>query len=149
MGRTPWNVSYVKTILNSRATFGELTPRTGRGGPKDRKPAGPPIPDFYPAAVTEAEFYAAQEAIRARKVRGGRPSKFRVNLFAGLLHDARSGRRLHMKQYAGASPALVPYEGIEHGSTHVSFPLDAFEDAVLGELKEIDAREILPREDRG
>jgi DNA invertase Pin-like site-specific DNA recombinase len=151
-GSRPWNASYVKLMLRNRAAFGEFTPRTGRGSPAKRKEAGAAIAGYYPAAVTEAEFHAAGKAAESRREKGGRPAKKLANLFAGLIHDARTGGRLHLKQYSRGdgrfATYLAPYEA-ERGGEHVSFPLDIFERAVLSLLKEIKPREILPNEDGG
>ena len=78
-----WNVSSLKLLLKSRQTFGEFTPRErGKGGSSlKRKPIGPSIAGYYPAAVTEDEFFAAQAATAARKGKAGRPSKEFVNVF--------------------------------------------------------------------
>src|SRR4051794_38924036 len=57
-----WNVSYLKLFLKSRQTFGEFTPRQrGKGGSSlQRKPAAAAIANYYPAVLTEDEFFAAQ-----------------------------------------------------------------------------------------
>jgi hypothetical protein len=134
-------------MLKCRAAFGEFTPRSGRGPSARRKPAGPAIENYYPASVTEDEFNAGQQATAGRRLKGGRPAGATVNLFAGLVHDARTGGRLHVKQYSRGegrlAPYLAPYDGVEQPS-HVSFPLDVFDAAVLTCLTEIDPREVLP-----
>src|SRR5262249_28026134 len=124
-----WNTSYVKAILKSRAAFGEFTPRCGRAPSSRREAAGPAIAHYCPPVITEDEFYAAQEAVTGRKVKGaGRPAKQLVNLFAGMLRDARTGGRLHLRQYAGSTPRhmvhyLAPYDRGVAAGEWVSFPL--------------------------
>src|SRR5262249_39160897 len=44
-----WNGVSVLFILNSRAVFGEFTPRRVRGGKREN--ATPPIADYYPAIL--------------------------------------------------------------------------------------------------
>jgi DNA invertase Pin-like site-specific DNA recombinase len=83
IGRKPWNVSYIKVLLRNRAAFGEFTARTGRGSAKNRKAVGPPIVGYYPAAISEEDFYATQAAVAARRVKGGRPAKERVTCSRG------------------------------------------------------------------
>lgn len=148
-GKKPWTISYLKMVLNNRATFGEFTPRSGRGSPAKRKVAGEPVPDYYPAAINQEIFFAAQNAMLARRQRGGRPSKAVINLFASLLFDARSGGRIHVKQYKLSDGrlhyCLAPNAGVVSDAAFVSFPFDAFEQAILRLLREIDPKEILPR----
>ncbi len=150
-GRKPWNPSYVKVMLKNRAAFGEFTPRTGRGSSQKRKPTGSPIEGYYPAAVTADQFFAAQVATAGRKGKAGRPGKEHVNVFAGLLWDARSRGRLHLLQYSRdgvKSRYLAPY-ATEAGAKHIGFPLAVFEDALFSYLDGIDTREIMPATEAG
>ena len=139
--RAGWNASYVRVILTTRAAFGEYTPMTGEG--KNRKPDGKPIPNFYPAVVTEDEWHAAQGAKTLKKA--GRPSRQGVNVFAGLALDALTGSPMHMHTFRHGErsyKAILSYRGQQAGG-NVSFPLSILEQAVLGELEELDPREIL------
>lgn len=147
--RKTWNVSYIKLLLKSRQTFGEFTPRErGKGGTSlQRRPTGSPIAGYYPAAVTEAEFLAAQVATGSRKGKAGRPAKEFVNVFAALLWDGRTCGRLHLmsNQRDGKKVRnLGPYEASNRGGKHVGFPLDAFEGAVINYLEGINPRTVLP-----
>lgn len=140
-GRGAWNVSYVRVILSSRNTFGEYQPMSGEG--KNRTPDGAPIPNYYPAVVTEDAWHAAQGAKRFKKA--GRPARQGVNIFASLLIDALSGSTVHMHTYRhgkNSYPALVSYRSQQAGEG-TSFPLAIFERAILSKLKEIDPREVL------
>jgi DNA invertase Pin-like site-specific DNA recombinase len=144
-----WARSYVAKILANRSVFGEYQPHRGHAGP-NRKPEGPPIPNYFPAVVTEDVWHAAQKAMADRKNRGGRPSP-RVGLFSGLLKDARDGGTIVVVNKGGKThgPSLVSYratQGIK-GAKYVSFPLSTFEKAILSELKEIKPSDILPRQD--
>jgi DNA invertase Pin-like site-specific DNA recombinase len=147
----PWNRSYVAVIIKNRSAYGQFTPRTGRGSSAKRKPDGPPIDGYYPAVVTDAEWYAAQQAMENRIGKAGRPGKRIVNVFNGMIFDARTGKPLHVMHYARVNgqkaPSLAPYEAAEHGTAYVSFPLDIFEQAVFSKLREIDPLDILPADD--
>ncbi|HEY2910004.1 MAG TPA: recombinase family protein, partial [Gemmataceae bacterium] len=147
IGRAPyWAQSYVAKLLASRATMGEFQPHRGHVGP-NRKPDGKPIPDYFPAAVTEDEWNAARGAIAGRRQKGGRIGK-RVALFSGLLRDARDGGPLHQVNKGRKSPGphLVSYRAAQGlpGTQYVSFPLKAFEEAILRELRDIDPRQVMP-----
>jgi DNA invertase Pin-like site-specific DNA recombinase len=146
-GRTApfWARSYVHKILKSRAAMGEFQPCKGRR--KKKEPDGPPIANYYPAIVTEEEWYAARAALQSRRGKAGRPPKFYINLFGGLLRDARDGGTIH--QHAKTDNyalQLVPYRALQGvtGSQPVQFPAAVFEREILKHLREIDPREILP-----
>ena len=141
-----WARSYVSKILHNRAVVGEYQPFTGRAG--KRRKEGAPIPDYYPALLTEEAWYAAQAATTSRRGKAGRPAKDRVNLFTGIVRDARDGGTMQMmdKGKKGAGPVLVSYnsqQGVLPARAH-SFPLRTLEAAVLSCLREIDPRQILP-----
>jgi DNA invertase Pin-like site-specific DNA recombinase len=92
-GRTVvWNETVVWHVLKSRATFGEFQPCKGRGS--TRKPAGPLIRNYFPPVITPDEYHAVQATIKARSTVGrGRRGKH-INLFSGLMVDARDGSTL-------------------------------------------------------
>jgi hypothetical protein len=83
----------------------------------------------------------------SRQGKAGRPTP-RLNLFTGLLRDARDGGGLYVRdKHPGQRlPVLVGYRAVMgvNGSRHVSFPLIEFEREVLSWLREIDPREVLP-----
>jgi DNA invertase Pin-like site-specific DNA recombinase len=157
-GGDHWALSSVSKILSNRALVGEYQPYKGRAGKRDkngkpcRKPDGKPIPGYYPAIITEDEWYAARAALASRKNKVGRLPSGDLNLFNGLLRDARDGGsyQLTNKGKKGGGKILVPYNAVRglKGSTMVSFPAKTFEDAILSCLREIDPLEILP-DDKG
>jgi DNA invertase Pin-like site-specific DNA recombinase len=141
-----WARSSVSKILQTRTVVGEYQPHTARAG--ERVADGPPVANYYPAVVTEEQWYAARAACSSRRGKAGRPASGRVNLFAGLLRDARDGGTVQVtnKGRRGAGQTLVSYNAIHgvKGTVEHSFPARAFEEAVLSCLREIDPREILP-----
>jgi DNA invertase Pin-like site-specific DNA recombinase len=141
-----WARSYVAKILNNRAVMGEYQPYKGRASKREKD--GKPIPNYYPAVVTEQQWYAARAALSARRGKVGRLSKERVNVFNGLLHDARDGGTIQLvnKGKKGGGRLLVSYKAVQgvEGSQMASFPEGIFDRAVLFCLHEIDPREILP-----
>jgi DNA invertase Pin-like site-specific DNA recombinase len=142
-----WAKSYVAKIVNNRAAVGEYQPHTGGG--KKRRPEGDPIPGYYPAVVSEEEWFAARAALSNRRQKAGRIGKSSINVFANLLHDARDGGPLHRvdKGKKGGGPTLVSYRASQGTGRYVSFPLVVFERAVLSCLREIDPRDVLPKND--
>jgi DNA invertase Pin-like site-specific DNA recombinase len=143
--RPYWARSYVSKILMNRAVLGEYQPFTRRGG-QVRKPEGDPIPDYFPAVISEQQWYAAKAALAGRKGKAGRLSKNYINPFQGLLKDARSGGTLHrVDKGKRGGTVLVPYFGElgVNGEKAISFPFPVFEKAVLQMLSEVDPDEIV------
>jgi DNA invertase Pin-like site-specific DNA recombinase len=141
-----WARSYVFKILNNRAVVGEYQPYTGRG--EKREKDGKPIAGYYPAIIKEAEWYAAQAALTSRRGKVGRLSTRRLNLFTGLLRDARDGGTVNQlnKGKKGRQCVLMSYNAVQgvKGTKAVSFPLGVFEWAILSCLREIKPAEVLP-----
>jgi DNA invertase Pin-like site-specific DNA recombinase len=142
-----WCRPYVALILRDRRVLGEMQPRTSDG-----EPAGPALAGYFPPAVTEEEFLLAQAGLDARRNkdrgRAAREARY-VNAFRGLLRHARDGEgfMLHNKGTAKEpSLILVNASGVEGRGRSWTFPYPIFEEAILGRLRELDPREILPRE---
>lgn len=143
IGRTSeWERSYVRKILDSRAVLGEYQPMKGSRAP-NRVPEGDPIPNYYPAIIDEPLWHAAQQAIQARMRRSGRPATSSKNAFSGLLYDALDGEKLHVSGTRGYK-YLVSAAAIQKrtGAQWRTFSLDAFQAAVLSQLKELAASDL-------
>jgi DNA invertase Pin-like site-specific DNA recombinase len=145
-----WARSYVAKILSNPAVIGHYQPYTGRG--RKRRPDGEPIPGYYPAVVSEAEWHAARGALVARRGKAGRSPKNHVNVFTGLLHDARNGgtiQQAHKGKRGGR--ILASYRAVQgaEGARFASFPFEVFEREVLARLREIKPADVLPKKDRG
>jgi DNA invertase Pin-like site-specific DNA recombinase len=137
-----WSTAYVGKILAGREALGEYQPR------RKGEPDGDPIPDFFPAIVTEQEWHAARGAMALRR-KGGRPGgpKGRhLNLWQGLLFDGLTGRPLYCTYKGRGGPADFVIarrnEDFRRGRSP-TFPLAPFEESVLAKLREIDPRDVL------
>jgi DNA invertase Pin-like site-specific DNA recombinase len=145
-----WSRPYVALILNDRRAVGELQPKKADGSPD-----GPPLPHYFPAAVTEEEFLLAKAGQEGRrnKDKAGRKSGPRdvkyMNLFRGMLKHARDGEGfvLHNKGTA-KKPALllINVGGADGRGRSYTFPYYVFEEAVLRFLHEVDPKDVLPKE---
>lgn len=94
---TGWQPSYIKKILGSKAVLGEYQPHHFVEG--ERKPLGPPLPDYYPRIVSDEMFAAANIAIQSRhptRRGGGRTGENYANLFKGLLFCAHCGSTMRL-----------------------------------------------------
>lgn len=143
-----WSETSVYCLLTSRATIGEFQPHRGHGSRKHRQPAGPPIPNYYPAVIDADEWHATRAALKSRTRHGaGRRGKH-INLFAGLLRDARDGGTLTYKHLGGRPSTLIPV-GAKHGRGTVwtSYPAGPFEEALLGRLAEVKPADVFGADD--
>ena len=142
---TKWNTSYVKRILANRACIGEYQPHTGHVS--NRTPSGPPILNYYPAVVSEAQFYKVQASKKPQPQSAGRPGKSVASLFTSIIFDAtddatmvvvNKGTKIRPYLVSGKAMVGVP------GSTYRSFPYKDFEDAFLAFVSELKASDVVP-----
>jgi len=137
-----WVKSYVTKILENRAAFGEYQPCRGTGGVV---PDGEPIPGYFPAAITEAEFYAAQSAKRSRLKGSGRPCAKGgpSSPFAGLLHSAIDGEKIRIRTVRGKrSFCTAAHWEMRQTGVSTSFPRDHLVDGLLSQLAELSAADV-------
>lgn len=146
-GGKHWSSSYIGNILRRRTALGEKQPGKGRG--KHSKPEGPPIPGYFPAAVSEAEWLAARQGAKERKQKAGRLTET-INIWQGLTKDARDGGGY----FAPTAPAragreerhriFLPVSYIERRGEHNSFPVPTFEGGALRMLRMVPLSAVLP-----
>jgi DNA invertase Pin-like site-specific DNA recombinase len=84
-GRGGWSESTVSELINSRAVFGAYQPWR-KDDTKGRVRDGDEIPDFYPAIISEEQFYSIQASISNRRNPDARPGQkeFR-NILIGIV----------------------------------------------------------------
>lgn len=135
--RDYWVRSYIAKILHNRAVIGEFQPHriAHQEGRRTRIPDGEPIKGYFPAIVSEKDFYAVQATLKGRTKHTGPSSAF-TNLFKGLLFDADDKsplqtRTKEVRSYASAA-------SIAGRSSHscIGFPVTAFEAAFLARVSE-------------
>src|SRR5262249_1502303 len=107
------------------------------------KAVGEPIKGYFPAIVSEATFHRVEEGLKRRK-KGGGPTTGTPNLFNGLLFDAFDGLPMVING-SGAIRHLVSRGAIRKapGSVYRSIRYQVFEDAILGQLAELKAADVL------
>lgn len=113
-----WHDSYVQKILSNPAVYGVGEP-LGRIAGGDGSVPTEPIEGYYPAAIDEETYYAAQAAAKARGTGSGKPGVHR-NLLRGLAHRARCGGSMIIVDKGARSigPKLIC------GSAHASAGCD-------------------------
>jgi DNA invertase Pin-like site-specific DNA recombinase len=147
MGRgKKWQTSYVWLVLKNRAVLGEYQPHLCEAG--KRTPVGKAVPNYFPAVLSEAEFYQAQAALEGRRLARGRRGRHVRNLFTGVLRDARDSQTMVLvtESDGNRSTRLISSGGRDGrpGSSYLTFPYDAFEGAFLGLVKELKPADVLP-----
>jgi DNA invertase Pin-like site-specific DNA recombinase len=139
--KVSWSESIVYHLLTTRTVLGEYQPCKGYGA--DRKECGEPVKGYYPRVIDDDLFHVIQARLkfRDRGFRGRRGSH--VNLFAGLLIDARDGGTLTYKHLSHRRPAIIPVAAkVGKGSRWASFPAEPFEGAILEKLREVTAADV-------
>lgn len=89
-----WYQSYVRKILYNEAVFGRFQPmRTSyQDGKKRRVPDGEPIDNYYPAIVSEADFYKVKHS---RPGPSGKGKVLPRNVLNGIVFCKRCGGKMH------------------------------------------------------
>jgi DNA invertase Pin-like site-specific DNA recombinase len=146
LGSGRWNRAYVAQILRDRRAVGEFQPRL-----RDGSPAGEPIPNYFPAVVSEAEWLLARAGAAERRHRPGRGGT-RINLFAGLVADAVTGSAYYAATRPGRNHydhrVLQPVAFAEGHGPCSSFPLRTFERAILSLLPQLNPAEVLDNDEQ-
>src|SRR5262249_29437320 len=139
-----WTKAYVAKILRDRRAVGECQP-CGSG----RKPEGPPIPNYYPAIITEEQWLLASVGRSNRKNDHAPRQRKHLNLFAGLVKNAEDGEHfvLHADGHSDGSlqyTYLVSSKAIGGRGKWVSFSYPVFERPILQLLREVTTEEVFP-----
>jgi len=144
-GKAGWVAPTIKRWLNDKRVLGEMQ----LYGP-DRIPDGEPIPDYYPPCVSVKDYDAAQAAIAPRRAASGmRPGVATtklgslINLFGGLLVDARSGDAYVLRTGKAGRHYYSTLRSKSGRSRYLSVPRVIFDTAILQQLAEINPAEVL------
>lgn len=90
-----WRTSYIKKILNNPAVIGEYQPHR-RDGDGNRKPEGPPLPNYFPAIIDPETYHAVKQMLDANRGKGGRTGKKR-NIFTHIVKCGYCGGPMYPK----------------------------------------------------
>lgn len=102
-----WHDSYVQKILHGGAAIGRFEPRSKAAGGDGS--FGIELEGYYPAAVSEDLYYAAQAAVASRRTGEGRPSVGHRNILRSLAKCGSCGSNLIIinKGARSAGPKLI------------------------------------------
>jgi DNA invertase Pin-like site-specific DNA recombinase len=141
-----WHMSYVRKLLTFRAVMGEFQMHVMNDG--KRVPIGEPIPDYFPAIVSEADFYQAQTALTKRKGHG-RAGKSEANLLTGLVWHAGDKATMLLKRPTGDDKYLYlsssAYLNGKRSKGPAGFPYKLLEAAILRTVKRLRPADVTDR----
>ncbi|MCI0460212.1 MAG: recombinase family protein [Gemmataceae bacterium] len=128
-----WRGSYVGKLLRTRAVLGEYQPYVVQDG--KLVPHGQPVPNYFPAIMSEAEWLATRRAVELRLNQRGPRGKGVRNLFTGILFDARDGCSMVIKWRGHQSPTTYLISSgawkRENDSPGFTFPYGLIEEWTL------------------
>lgn len=94
-----WYPSRISKLLRSKSVIGEYQPFVMDG--IKMIPAGPPIPNHYPAAITHELFWMVQALLTQRAPKGRRTDAGYRNILAGMLKCGYCGGTLSLDKKSG------------------------------------------------
>jgi DNA invertase Pin-like site-specific DNA recombinase len=151
-GKKPdWCRAYITSILRTRTVLGEYQPHVMRDG--KRVPEGKPVPNYFPAVISEADWYATRRVVEGRRYQRGPCTKRIRSLFTGIIFDARDGCTMHvrLKGWHRRVPYLVSSGRVNRKQKGQSFyiPYDLIEKWFLRLLHKDLTAELLPDQPEG
>lgn len=149
-GGNGWRESYIQKILQNPAVIGEYQPYKRNDETGKRKPAGEPIPNYYPEVIKPNVFYAVQEQFKKNKGKGGRTGKA-SNLFTHLVKCPYCNGSMAFVD-KGKSPKGRNMLICDNGRRGVkcvphSIRYDECEELILKSCRNLRVEEILPNPD--
>ncbi len=149
---TGWGSSYIAKILTSRALYGEARFEVHKNG--TRTQVGDPLPNYYPALLSQSKWEELQTIRTRRHTGGGGPVRREqvTNLFSGLLRCGYCGEPMVIGGYSKKDPIktkkFIVCAGAKRGKPcyFIQWMLAGFESTVLTFLCELDIQSVLPEE---
>ncbi|MBN9519330.1 recombinase family protein [bacterium] len=141
-----WQKSSLARLLGNRAVLGEYQPHMGH---RNRTAVGDPVIGFYPAVITEREFYEAKAALEARRKVGVVERSVGTNLFSGLVRAEDGCSWIYHNKGKTQDSTLARSDSLTGGKAYTAVSYRVFEQVVLESLREISPAELTPGEKRG
>jgi hypothetical protein len=129
-----WDHTTIDYMLRNRATYGEYQPKSFAGGHKKGIPNGPPVPDYYPAAIDRKTFETAQIARKQNLANRGRKGNDLANIFAGLTRCAYCGSKVVLHRVTNIQVLVCGQVLNDDGCSRTAWKYQDFEITVLAFL---------------
>lgn len=139
-----WDTCYVSKLLTNPIVIGEFQYKRVEGN--KRIPVGEPVQGYYPAIISEDQFYGAQDRYRQSFKKRVRKTGRTLNLFAGLAVCAKCGEP--MNRISGRKHNYFQCRGqsMQHGCTAPLMSYDAVETSFLDVIFSTDALFVTKKE---
>lgn len=148
-GVVVWHKSYIRKILVNPAVIGRGQPcKIDKSVPGQRVPVGPPIENYYPAAIPAHLWQEAEKRWRAIEAKQTSASGPRGNesgitsIFSGLLLCGRTGGAVVTQRKAASGPPRL--YSVQAPGKYLGWSYDEFQTAALGVILETNAADIWP-----
>jgi DNA invertase Pin-like site-specific DNA recombinase len=142
-----WYRSYIKKIINNRATIGEFQSYSMIDN--KRQPLGETIKDYFPSVIDEQTFYLANSALSRRdKSEKGRKGVLFSNLFSGVVYCGECGFKMILRNRGikGGKSLQCSNKQVSGGCTMSDWNSDIFEKILFNHLLEVDFKSLLNSE---
>ncbi|QGQ23923.1 recombinase family protein [Gimesia benthica] len=150
-----WRQSSINKILHSPALIGEFTPHYGKSSQDQSKrvAAGDPISDYYPAIISETDYYKIKKRFDDQRTslagRVGSSDGRITNLFKGMIYDRRDKSSMiivHKGTKSSGRQIVSSRATTDKKVDYIAFPYEVLEEAILRLVNQITATDILPQE---
>jgi hypothetical protein len=136
---------WTQRLLLNRAVLGEIQPQKKQEGKIVND--GDPVQGYFPAILTEDEWYAAQRQISANRIGGRKAGRTGNNfLFQNLAFDVDTGSTLVVRSTKSGGRYIrywIPSAGLR-GASRITCPLEPFERELVQGLQELRVEDITP-----
>lgn len=141
-----WKFVYVTRLLSDRKVLGEHQPYHDKA---QKQPIGEPMIGYYPTVIDQDTFDRVQVAKQGRLKNKGAKGRLEagcVNVFRGLLNDARTGSPIGLFTYIDRrrgrcvkASRLIVRKGLDTASGYeMSFRYEVFEASFFAFVQELD-----------
>jgi DNA invertase Pin-like site-specific DNA recombinase len=134
-----WRQVYVGKILKTAEVIGTYQPTEKIEG--RTRPVGDPIPNYYPAVISEELYWRVQRNKRVRTTAGNKGTKY-TNLFTSIATCAACGSGMRVRVGGRAKKQLhyldcnIRYQGGDCPSAGTKYRLDTLEKLILDNVSE-------------
>lgn len=129
-----WVQTSVKFLLKNPSVIGEYHAGKREKGKKVK--TGQIVKDYYPAIISEEDFYRVQAKFKLNPTKMGRPQKEDANLFSGIIKCPYCHGSMGINN-AKESGSFICWNSVNGGCLRVAIPVNFIERAVVGSTGQI------------
>lgn len=129
-----WVQTTIKFLLKNPAVIGEYHAGKREKGKKVK--TGHIVKGYYPAIISENDFYRVQAKFKLNPTKIGRPQKEDANLFSGIIKCPYCHGSMGINN-AKESGSFICWNSVNGGCLRVAIPVNFIERAVVGSTGQI------------